>query len=123
MIPNHKSEARTSFDIPGFLLLAVAVGCLTYDFDVAGGQQIEVPTAVALLGAAVVAGVLAVRHLQSARTPVVSLGPLRGRAFFVSCFSGRGISRAAISATPFLLPLMLEVGFGLSPLQSGLLLI
>ncbi|HZT01769.1 MAG TPA: hypothetical protein VFA39_05850 [Steroidobacteraceae bacterium] len=60
--------------------------------------------------------------LQAARPPAGSLGPLRGRAFFVSCFSGGGISRAAISATPFLLPLMLEVGFGLSPLQSGLLL-
>ena len=123
VIPNHRSEARTSFDVPGFLLLAVAVGCLTYGFDVAGGQRIEVPTAVALLGAAIVAGILAVRHLESAREPVVSLEPLRGRAFFVACFSGGGISRAAISATPFLLPLMLEVGFGLSPLDSGLLLL
>jgi predicted MFS family arabinose efflux permease len=25
VIPNHKSETRTSFDIPGFLLLAIAV--------------------------------------------------------------------------------------------------
>src|SRR5215469_10738080 len=123
VIPNHRSDERSAFDIPGFLLLALAVGCLTYGFDVAGGQQIEVPTAVTLLGAAVIAGILAVRHLESTRNPVVSLEPLRGRAFFVSCFSGGGISRAAISATPFLLPLMLEVGFGLSPLESGLLLL
>ena len=123
VIPNHRSAARASFDVPGFLLLAIAVGCLTYGFDVAGGQRIEVPTALTLLGAALVAGILAVRHLESAREPVVSLDPLRGRAFFVACFSGGGISRAAISATPFLLPLMLEVGFGLSPLDSGLLLL
>jgi EmrB/QacA subfamily drug resistance transporter len=123
VIPNHRSRESASFDLPGFLLLAIAVGCLTYGFDVAAGRQIEVPTAVALLCAAVVAGVLAVRHLESARQPVVSLDPLRGRAFFVACFSGGGISRAAISATPFLLPLMLEVGFGLSPLDSGLLLL
>jgi EmrB/QacA subfamily drug resistance transporter len=123
VIPNHRSDERASFDTRGFLLLALAVGCLTYGFDIAGGRQIEVPTALALLAAAVVAGALALRHLASARQPVVSLDALRRRAFFVACISGGGISRAAISATPFLLPLMLEVGFGLSPLAAGLLLL
>jgi EmrB/QacA subfamily drug resistance transporter len=123
VIPNHRGEERASFDARGFLLLAIAVGCLTYGFDVAGGQRIEIATVLALLGAAFVAGYLAVRHLESAREPVVRLDALRGRAFFVACISGGGISRAAISATPFLLPLMLEVGFGLSPLDSGLLLL
>jgi EmrB/QacA subfamily drug resistance transporter len=123
VIPNHRSEQRSSFDVRGFLLLAVAVGCLSYGFDVAGARQVAVVTALALIGAAAITGVLAVRHLESARQPVVSLAPLRRRAFFVACVSGGGISRAAISATPFLLPLMLEVGFGLTPLDSGLLLL
>jgi EmrB/QacA subfamily drug resistance transporter len=123
VIPNHRSGERTSFDMPGFLLLAFAVGCLTYGFDVAGGQRIEVPTALAFLGAAIVAGALARRQHNSAPEPVVGLDALRRRPFFVACISGGGISRAAISATPFLLPLMLEVGFGLSPLDSGLLLL
>ncbi|MGH8290124.1 MAG: MFS transporter [Steroidobacteraceae bacterium] len=123
VIPNHRNEERSAFDLPGFLLLAIAVGCLTYGFDVAGGQRIEVSLAVGLIGAAVIVGVLAVRHLESAQRPVVSLAPLRRRAFFVACVSGGGISRAAISATPFLLPLMLEVGFGFTPLDAGLLLL
>jgi EmrB/QacA subfamily drug resistance transporter len=123
VIPNHRGEQRAPFDARGFLLLAVAVGCLTYGFDVAGGQRIEIATVLALLGASFVTGYLALRHLKSAREPVVRLDALRGHAFFVACISGGGISRAAISATPFLLPLMLEVGFGLSPLDSGLLLL
>jgi EmrB/QacA subfamily drug resistance transporter len=123
VVPNHRSEARTPFDLTGFLLLATAVGCLTYGIDVASARRIAVPTAVGLLLAAAVAGFLAVRHLAAVREPVVSLEPLRRRAFFVACFSGGGISRAAISATPFLLPLMLELGFGLTPLDSGLLLL
>ncbi|HJS90220.1 MAG TPA: MFS transporter [Steroidobacteraceae bacterium] len=123
VIPNHRSEERSTFDLRGFLLLAVAVGCLTYGFDVAGAEQVDGSIAVALIAGAVVAGVLAVRHLASARQPVVSLAPLRRHAFFVACVSGGGISRAAISATPFLLPLMLEVGFGFTPLDAGLLLL
>jgi EmrB/QacA subfamily drug resistance transporter len=123
VIPNHRSEERTPFDGTGFLLLAAAIGCLTYGFDLASARQVRLAAAAALLGAAAAAGFLAVRHLAAAREPVVRLDPLRRRAFFVACVSGGGVSRAAISATPFLLPLMLEVGFGLSPLDSGLLLL
>ncbi|HET9108521.1 MAG TPA: MFS transporter [Steroidobacteraceae bacterium] len=123
VVPNHRSEERASFDRAGFLLLAAAVGCLTYGIDIASARQIDVPAAVAFLCAAAIAGIFAVRHLGATRDPVVRLDPLRRHAFFVACISGGGISRAAISATPFLLPLMLQVGFGLSPLDSGLLLL
>ncbi len=34
---------------------------------------------------------------------------------------GGSLFRVGIGATPFLLPLMLQLGFGLSPVQSGLL--
>jgi len=123
VIPNHRGEEHSSFDGVGFLLLAAAVGCLTYGIDVAAGQHIEIPTVLACLSASAVAGYLAMRHLTATRMPAVRLDALRRHAFVVACFSGGGISRAAISATPFLLPLMLEVGFGLSPLDSGLLLL
>jgi EmrB/QacA subfamily drug resistance transporter len=123
VIPNNRGEEHGSFDTLGIFLLALAVGALTYGFDVAGAPQIEVPTVIALLGVAVVAGFLAVRHLESARHPAVRLDALRRPAFFIACVSGGGISRAAITATPFLLPLMLQVGFGLSPLESGLILL
>jgi EmrB/QacA subfamily drug resistance transporter len=123
VIPNHRSDEHGTFDSRGILLLALAVGALTYGFDVAGAPQIDVPSVIALLVVAVVAGYLALRHLESTPQPAVRLDALRRRPFFVSCISGGGISRAAISATPFLLPLMLEVGFGLSPLESGLLLL
>jgi EmrB/QacA subfamily drug resistance transporter len=123
MIPNHRSDEHGTFDTRGILLLALAVGALTYGFDVAGAPRIQVPTVIALLAVAAVAGSLALRHLETVPQPAVRLDALRRRAFFVSCISGGGISRAAISATPFLLPLMLEVGFGLSPLDAGLLLL
>jgi EmrB/QacA subfamily drug resistance transporter len=122
-VPNHRGERRGSFDRLGFLLLATAVGSLTYGIDLASARRIDVPAAIGFLCAAAVAGTFAVRHLRTVSEPVVSLDPLRRHAFFVACISGGGITRAAISATPFLLPLMLQVGFGLSPLDSGLLLL
>ncbi len=123
VIPNHKAEERTAFDGRGFVLLALAVGCLTYGLDLIAGQKIDAPLALTLIACAAAAGVAAVRHLDSAKTPLVQLSVLRRREFFIASVSGGGISRAAISATPFLLPLMLEVAYGYTPLDAGMLLL
>src|SRR6185312_3367551 len=122
-VPNQRAAERTAFDGRGFTLLAVALGCLTYGLDAIGTREINAPLAVGLIAAAIVAGILAVRHLATSPQPVVDLRVLRVRTFFVACVSGGALSRAAISTTPFLLPLMFEVGFGLSPVAAGVLLL
>ena len=122
-IPNQRTSERTRFDGVGFLLMAVALACLTYGVDVLGASDLKLALGASLLAAAVVSGTLAVRHLRSAPQPIVSLAAFRERTFAVACLSGGNLSRAAISATPFLLPLMFQVGFGLSPVASGLLLL
>jgi EmrB/QacA subfamily drug resistance transporter len=123
-IPNQKSDERTPFDTVGFILTAVSLGFFTYGLDVMGQRQgSSLGVGAALLLAAVAVGWVAVRHVKTARHPLVRLDALRLRTFFVSCISGGTLSRAAISATPFLLPLMFQVGYGLSPVQSGLLLL
>jgi hypothetical protein len=52
--------------------------------------------------------------------PAVNLTLFRDRAFRVGTLAG-GLCRIGLNGTPFLLPLMLQVGFGVSPLTSGLL--
>ena len=123
-IPNQKTDERTPFDTRGFFLMAMGLACLTYGLDVLGrrgGSDLSV--GLALLVAAGVVGFWAVRHVETVPNPLVRLDALRLKSFFVSCVSGGTVSRAAISATPFLLPLMFQVGFGLSPVDSGLLLL
>jgi MFS family permease len=123
-IPNQRTEEKTPFDTLGFGLTAAALGCLTYGLDLIGQRQAaNLTTGAVLLVVSGLIGFLAVRHIRSARHPLVSLDALELRSFFVSCISGGTVSRAAISATPFLLPLMFQVGYGLSPVQSGLLLL
>jgi EmrB/QacA subfamily drug resistance transporter len=122
-IPNQKAPERSTFDFQGFALMAVALASLTYALDVIGGRPIDLPMAAGLILLAAIAGGLALRHLRSAPNPVVRLQALKARTFLVGSVSGGCISRAAISATPFLLPLMFQVGFGLTPVVSGLLLL
>lgn len=123
-IPNQKGEEKTPFDTAGFLLMAAALGCLTYGLDLIGQRQASsLSLGAVLLAMAAATGFLAIRHVKRVRHPLIHLGALNHRTFFVSCVSGGTVSRAAISATPFLLPLMFQVGYGLSPVQSGLLLL
>jgi EmrB/QacA subfamily drug resistance transporter len=122
-IPNEK-RAPSPFDLVGFLLTATSLSCLTYGLDLLGLRQgASVGTGFGLIAVAVFVGWLALRHMRINPHPLLSIEALRIRSFFVSSLSGGVISRAAISATPFLLPLMFQLAFGLSPLQSGGLLL
>ncbi len=59
-------------------------------------------------------------HARRAVNPVLDFSLLKVETFRVSLTAG-SLFRIAIGAFPFLLPLMLQLGFGKSPLQSGLI--
>jgi EmrB/QacA subfamily drug resistance transporter len=118
-VPNERKEP-TRFDARGFLLTAVALLCLTYGFDLLALRDgVAVLTGVGLMLISLLIGWAALRHMRRASAPLVRLDALKVRSFFVSSVTGGVLSRATISATPFLLPLMFQLAFGLSPLQAG----
>jgi EmrB/QacA subfamily drug resistance transporter len=122
-IPNEKRPSP-AFDLRGFLLTAIALSCLTYGLDLIGLRRGEsLGIGFGLIAVAVTLGWFALQHMTKTPNPLLSVDALRIRSFFVSSVTGGVISRAAISATPFLLPLMFQLGFGLTPLQSGGLLL
>jgi EmrB/QacA subfamily drug resistance transporter len=122
-IPNEK-RAPSPFDLRGFLLTASALTCLTYGLDLLGLRQgASLGIGFGLTAAAVLVGWFALRHMRTKPHPLLNIDALRIRSFIVSSVTGGVISRAAISATPFLLPLMFQLAFGLSPLESGELLL
>jgi hypothetical protein len=64
-------------------------------------------------------GWLAVHHLRRASQPLLDLGALSYPTFRISTLAAGTWIRTAISSTPFLLPLLFQVGLGLSPIASG----
>jgi hypothetical protein len=70
--------------------------------------------------AAVTIAVLYSRHARRCEDPVLDLRLLRIRTFRIGTVNG-GWARMGLDAAPFLLPLLFQVGFGLSPLRAGLL--
>ena len=59
-----------------------------------------------------------VRHARRVEHPIIDLSLLHIASFRISLLGGL-LFRVAVGALPFLLPLMLQVGFGLSPFESG----
>ena len=69
---------------------------------------------------AVGSGTLYVRHARRTRNPILDLRLMRLPTFRVSVLAGSA-TRIAVGAMPFLLPLLLQVGLGLSAARSGLI--
>ena len=122
MVPNVREEARPPFDWPGFGLVGGACLALTVGLErvtTPGARPIE---SVGLLLLGLAFGALAVRHLRRAPHPLVRFDALRIPTYAVTIW-GASFFRCAIGATPFLLPLLFQVGFGLTATQSGLLVL
>ncbi len=119
-IPDIRAEASRAFDTRGFLLLGPGLSAFLTGATLLG-TGLASPWLVAGLmigGATLLAGY--VRHALGAREPLIDLR-LLGVPTFRYAIAGGTIFRVGIGALPFLLPLMFQLGFGLSPFQSGML--
>jgi EmrB/QacA subfamily drug resistance transporter len=113
-------ERVPPLDWMGFVLAGGGLAAAMFGFSTLGRHL--VPPAVA--GPALVVGVaaLAAYVVHSRRHPhaLLDLNLLRLPTYRAGVLGGL-LFRIGIGATPFLLPLMLQLGFGLSPVRSGLL--
>ena len=121
-VPRTRQPHPGRFDTIGFVLAAVAMSTTMGLAETLGFNLIPWTVQVAALIVAVASIVLFVRHARSAERPVLDLSLLRIRTFRASCTAGT-LVRVGIGATPFLMPLLLQIAMGWSPLQAGSLTI
>ncbi len=114
------AKTSPSFDVIGFLLLALGLATLLAALE--GIASSLMPGSIALALAAFGIPCLAAYwwHSRRAASPLIELGILKYQTFFTTLVGGIPL-RLAMGAVPFLLPLMFQLGFGLSPLDSGVL--
>jgi EmrB/QacA subfamily drug resistance transporter len=108
------------FDLWGQVLAsATMVGLIIGGSSFGRGALPPLPAA-GLMVMGLIAGLAYLLHSRSHPHPLLDLSLLRIPTFALSVLSG-SLFRIGIGALPFLLPLMLQLGFGLSPLRSGLI--
>jgi EmrB/QacA subfamily drug resistance transporter len=120
-IKSNATQARP-FDLRGFVLSALGCSLLMLGMELASQNPLNLVAVVSALAIAAVSLVLTVRHLARASHPLVDLSPVRLPTFAVTMWGG-SLFRIAIGSAPFLLPLMFQVAFGLSPVTSGMLML
>jgi EmrB/QacA subfamily drug resistance transporter len=119
-IPKIQMPRPSAFDLWGFLIIALGLGTAQFAIENLGRQTLDtgIESALIVVAAAIL---LAYAFYASRReNPVLDLRMFRSRTFSVAVLAG-SLIRAGIATVPFLLPLLLQVGFGLNPFQSGLI--
>lgn len=123
LVPEGREEHVRPFDGKGFALLAGACASLLGGLEWLGSQHGNAMfSGFALVITGMILAVWAVHHCRHHTHPLLPLGTVSINTFRVSLFGG-SLFRLAISALPFLLPLLFQVGFGLSPVDAGLLVL
>ena len=118
-VPDQREEKVSRLDLVGFLQSAAGLTFLLagLEFVVQGTTGLEV--SVGLIAAGVVFSIIATRHFMRVDAPLLDLSAFKIQTFAMSTLSAGTASRLAINATPFLLPLLFQVGFGLSAIDAG----
>jgi EmrB/QacA subfamily drug resistance transporter len=119
-IPNVRGETMHKFDFPGFVLSGIGLGGLVSASAAldAFGIPFWIVVVLFLVGSAAVC--FYVVHARHAEAPILDLR-LLSIPTFRSCIVGGSFFRIGVGSMPLLLPLLLQLGFGMTPLNSGLL--
>ncbi len=118
-IENIKDADVRPLDVPGFFLSGIGLASLVFGLTILGRGFIPTWSVLALMGFGAVVLGFYIRHARRVAFPIIDLTLLEVRTFRVSVTAG-SLFRIGIGAVPLLLPLMLQLGFGYTPLRSGL---
>ena len=122
-VAQHIASERRAFDFVGYSLIASALATLMLGLHMASGEHAAWRGAIALVATGIALGTGAFWHIKRAAHPLFDTAVLQIKTFTTSNLSGGFFSRLAISAAPFLLPLLFQLALGMSAFTSGLMML
>ena len=117
-VEDTRADRQARFDLPGFLLCGAGLGLLQFGFENLSHPLLPPLAVSGLLAAGLLLLAAYVPYARGRPDAALDLSLFAIRTFRVSTLAG-GLSRIGVNAVPFMLPLLFQIGFGLSPVQSG----
>ena len=118
-ISNTRGEVPEKTDYKGIFLSSLSLGLFLFGFELVSHDGMAI-LALSFLAMGALLGALYVTHARTVRDPILDISLMRIPTFGTSVIAG-AITRLTQGAHPYLLPLMMQLGFGLSAAQSGLM--
>ena len=120
-LPDYRETVRRPLDLLGLILFGSGIALLSYVLEIFGEHTLRPAEVLGLLALSLVLILGYGLHAVRTPSPLLQLGLFRIRTF-AAAVSGSFVTRLGIGGVPFLLPLLYQVGLGLTPIQSGLLI-
>lgn len=120
-IPSTTNERnRRRLDWLGFLLSALCLATLVGAFELLGQGRVDLVWIALLVVVGLASGWLYRLHARRHASPIIDLNLMRISTFRESVIGGT-LCRFAVGSTPFLMAILLQVGFGMNALSAGLI--
>jgi EmrB/QacA subfamily drug resistance transporter len=119
-IPDVREEAPTGFDFRGFFLIGPGLSLFLTGVTLMGVGLASPQTVAVITFAGAVLLIAYVWHAMRDPEPIIDLKLLSIPTFRAGVLGGF-LFRTGLGAGPFLLPLLFQVGFGMTAFQSGML--
>lgn len=119
-LPELERGRPGPIDVKGFALSAAAASGIVFGLSVVSLPALPPVVGMATLLAGIAAGFAYVGHARRTARPLLDLSLFSNRIFSAAIVGGT-LFRIGAGATPFLLPLMFQLGFGMTPFESGML--
>jgi EmrB/QacA subfamily drug resistance transporter len=116
----READGGGRLDLSGLALSGFAMAALMAGFETVGRGLVPLPWTLAAFAAGAASAAAYMRHARNHPHPVLDFSLMRIATFAISVTAG-SFFRIAVGAMPYLLPLMLQLGFGDSAMQSGLI--
>ncbi|HMT14982.1 MAG TPA: MFS transporter, partial [Aestuariivirga sp.] len=119
-MPNLREKNVPALDVKGFILSGLGLALTVFGLTVAGRGLIANQSVAVMIVIGLILVALYIRHAKATPHPILDLKLLKVATYRIS-ITGGSLYRVGMGAIPFLLPLMLQLGFGLTAFQSGLI--
>ncbi|WP_246206476.1 DHA2 family efflux MFS transporter permease subunit [Propylenella binzhouense] len=119
-VPAIRGDAGRRFDFVGYFLAGLGIAGFVTGSTSLGLGIFPGPVVAALLAAGTGSLLLYYRHSRRAPDPILDLTLFRMPSFRLALV-GASLFRVGVGGTPFLLPLMMQIGFGMTAFHSGLI--
>lgn len=120
-MPNFTMPAN-KFDTLGFLLFGFSLVLMSVGLTLTGEHVVNTYIIITVIFSSIILMLFYILHASHFDTPLIRLSLFNNRVYSIGIIGGL-LTRLGIGCIPFLLPLMLQVGFHLPAFTAGLMMI